>query len=205
MVMDKPLKVSLLISVLAHMLLFLPLELSKANPEQKLDQLNLCYLPPEQPVSQNTRVRLNQPVGPGQQKLHQPDLRLKEKQPARQSADKSEPEAQNKIEIPPEVSPEEQAPYLDYYQSIREKIYEVVLKNYPRYIACGQVRLYFILCSDGRLKEIRLIQEGSTPNRPLQRIALSSVREAAPFIAFPEKLRQKELSFNVAISFELEE
>ncbi|MBN2097131.1 MAG: hypothetical protein JW714_01485, partial [Candidatus Omnitrophica bacterium] len=58
--------------------------------------------------------------------------------------------------------------------------------------------------SDGSVKEVKIIEEDSSPNRLLKGIAQRSLLQAAPFLPFPEGLSQKQLSFNVMVSFELE-
>jgi len=50
-----------------------------------------------------------------------------------------------------------------------------------------------------------VVEERSTPNRLLKEIAKKSLRRASLFASFPEGLGQAQLSFNVIISFELEE
>ncbi|MFC1631153.1 energy transducer TonB [Candidatus Omnitrophota bacterium] len=113
-------------------------------------------------------------------------------------------EQKTQILIPEDLPKEQEALYLDYYQSIRQKIRQFVIRNYPRYIDRGEVCLYFVLLPNGKLDQIRVLSERSCENTQLQQIAEKSVRQAAPFIAFPQQLDQPQLSFNVVISFEVE-
>jgi outer membrane biosynthesis protein TonB len=109
-----------------------------------------------------------------------------------------------KIKIPPEVPREKQDSYLTYYQCIREKIKKFIMDNYSDYVACGEVSLYFVLLSNGDLEQLQVLQAKSSHNRALKEIARSSIQQAAPFLPFPEELSQPQLSFNLVVSFELE-
>ncbi len=93
--------------------------------------------------------------------------------------------------------------YISYYQIVREKIRRAAYQNYAR-DETGEVYLSFIISSDGYLKEVRLVQERSSSSQYLKEIALSSVRNAAPFTSFPKELDYDQLSFNVIVSFETE-
>lgn len=93
--------------------------------------------------------------------------------------------------------------YLSYYQLIREKIRRAAYQNYNR-DASGEVYLSFVISQDGSIKDVRIIDEKSSTNPYLKRIALESVQDASPFPAFPKELDYPHLSFNVVVSFELE-
>lgn len=93
--------------------------------------------------------------------------------------------------------------YKSYYQIIREKIRKFAYLNYKK-LDVGEVFITFSLSNDGRLIDSTVNSHKSTDNEYLRSIAANSVKEAAPFPAFPEKLKNnKDLSFNVIISFEL--
>jgi len=121
------------------------------------------------------------------------------------NADLKPEQKQEKIEIPPELPKEKETLYLSYYQTIRNKIRKYVTKNYPHYIARGEICLYFVLTSNGQLEQIKIIEERSTQNNLLKEISKRSVKAATPFLAFPKGLDQPKLSFNVIISFESED
>jgi len=93
--------------------------------------------------------------------------------------------------------------YISYYQIVREKIKHSAYRNYTR-TETGEVYLSFVISRDGLLKEVRLNQEKSSPNTYLNEIALKSINDASPFPNFPQELNYPQLSFNVAISFEIE-
>lgn len=93
--------------------------------------------------------------------------------------------------------------YLSYYQLIREKIRRAAYQNYNR-DASGEVYLSFVISQEGGIKDVRIIDEKSSTNPYLKRIALESVQDASPFPNFPKELDYPQLSFNVVVSFELE-
>ena len=223
MFLDKTLRITLLISVLFHATTFLPLaHFKNLSVQKKVPALEVTYLAPrkissKEPSAKNKPRRLVKQTNKkdaamkpqvktaralkGQDRL----LKRKEDKPLKSRLAPLKPTSQYaKIEIPPELPKEKEALYLSYYQSIRQKIRTFVVENYPRFIACGEVCLYFILSSNGRLKEINVVEERSNPNRLLREIAEKSLRDASPFSPFPKDLEQPQLSFNVIISFELE-
>jgi len=93
--------------------------------------------------------------------------------------------------------------YLSYYQLIREKIRRAAYQNYNR-DSSGEVYLSFVISQEGSIKDVRIIDEKSSTNPYLKRIALESVQDASPFPNFPKELDYPQLSFNVVVSFELE-
>ncbi len=94
--------------------------------------------------------------------------------------------------------------YNGYYELIREKIRHAAYRNYAQ-TETGEVYLAFVVGSDGNLKDVRYIEERSTPSYYLKDISLRSMKEAAPFPPFPQDLDYPQLSFNVIISFQIEE
>jgi outer membrane biosynthesis protein TonB len=94
--------------------------------------------------------------------------------------------------------------YLNYNERIREKIrnrayFYVETPDFK----VGEVYLTFVLLSDGSLKEVKIIDEKSHADDYLRNIGLRSIKESAPFPAFPSDLKYPELTFNVIISFEV--
>jgi outer membrane biosynthesis protein TonB len=212
---DKTLRISLLISAVFHTVIFLPLLSSFKAPPVKNDSpvIKVTYVqpkrtsivkkratPPPPPKKVEYRVKQHAIPKPGVTKAVKVEKKLVglPAEPAKSGAQYA------KIEIPPELPKEKESLYLDYYRSIREEISRFTLENYSRYIACGEVCLYFVLSADGRLQEIRVVEERSSPNRLLKDVARKSVQQAAPFLSFPEGLTQEQLSFNVIIAFEVE-
>lgn len=113
--------------------------------------------------------------------------------------------AKRKIVIPPIKSEKISNPvYLNYYQLVRSKIKERAYVNYTE-LNAGKVYVTFIIESKGDLKQIKLIEEKTSADKYLKEISLQSVKEAAPFSPFPKDLNYPELTFNISISFEVEE
>lgn len=109
-----------------------------------------------------------------------------------------------KISLPPvEMTKISNPSYISYYQLVREKIRRSAYQNYSR-TETGEIFLSFVIGQDGSLRDIRLIEEKSTPSYYLRDIASRSIRAAAPFPVFPRELDYPQLSFNVIISFEIE-
>lgn len=205
MPLDKPLCFALIISLIFHTVIFLPLANFHDFPIRKsTSALKISYVVPKMiPAVQKKKPEVQKKAMTiGHKADYAPQLKeqLEKEKAINKSLAKNE-----KIEIPPELPKEKEPLYISYYQSIREKIRRYVVKNYPRFIACGEVCLFFVLSADGKLKEIKVVEERSSPNDILKEIAKKSVRQAEPFETFPKNMDQMRLSFNVIISFELEE
>ncbi len=93
--------------------------------------------------------------------------------------------------------------YIGYFQLTRERVKRILYQRYT-YTEEGEVYLSFIVANDGSIREIRVNEEKSSNSPYLREIAVASVKEAAPFPAFPKDLEYPELSFNVIVSFEVE-
>ena len=93
--------------------------------------------------------------------------------------------------------------YLSYYQMIREKIKRAAYQNIS-HNETGEVFISFIVSDDGYLKQVRLIEDKSSPDLALREAALKSIKDASPFPNFHKELDYPQLSFNVVISCELE-
>lgn len=109
-----------------------------------------------------------------------------------------------KITLPPvDIDKSNNPSYISYYQIVREKIKRAAYRNYTR-IEVGEVYLSFIISGDGYIREVRIVDEKSSPSPYLKQIALNSLKDASPFPNFPKDLDYPQLSFNVVISFEAE-
>ena len=109
-----------------------------------------------------------------------------------------------KITLPPiEMAKIDNPSYITYYQIVREKIRRSAYQNYTQNIT-GEVYVSFIISNDGYIRGVRLVEEKTTANDYLENIALRSVKDASPFPNFPKELDYPQLSFNIIISFELE-
>jgi len=90
--------------------------------------------------------------------------------------------------------------YMDYYRLIREKIRANTYRNY-KIEKKGKVLASFLICSDGTLSEVDFHLK-SEDDETLEKIALRSIEESAPFPAFPAELKKySRLQFNISIHF----
>lgn len=109
-----------------------------------------------------------------------------------------------KISLPPIDTTKINNPnYISYYQIVREKIKRAAYQNYTGK-ETGEVTISFVISKEGYLKELSLIEEKSSFSPYLREIALRSVKEASGFPVFPKELDYPQLSFNLAITFEIE-
>ncbi|UCC95345.1 MAG: TonB family protein [Candidatus Omnitrophota bacterium] len=103
-------------------------------------------------------------------------------------------------EIPQEVHLRKIPAYMDYYRLIREKIRGNAYRYYHTRDR-GEVFLSFVIRQNGHIEGLHL-NRGSASNGRLRKIALESVKDAAPFPAFPDELTQyARLQFNISIHF----
>jgi hypothetical protein len=112
---------------------------------------------------------------------------------------------EKRIEIPVFQSEKITNPkYLNYNQSIREKIrahaYQFI--DNPEFTG-GEVYLTFVVASDGRLRNLKVLEHRTHATEFLRQAGVKSVKAAQPFDPFPEGLSFSELTFNVVISFQL--
>ena len=109
-----------------------------------------------------------------------------------------------KIVIPPiDIKKINNPIYVSYYQTVREKIRHCAYNNFAR-AEEGEVYLTFTVSSDGYIRDIRLVEEKSSPNPYLRKVGFASIKQASPFPNFPKELDYPQLTFNVIISFEIE-
>lgn len=89
--------------------------------------------------------------------------------------------------------------YMNYYNTIRERIREKAYMNYHQAMQ-GVVYVSFIILNDGNLYHLNLLEK-STDNNDLLQAARKSIADAAPFPPFPQNLNYPKLHFNVSIHF----
>ncbi|MCM8761180.1 MAG: hypothetical protein NC938_00355 [Candidatus Omnitrophica bacterium] len=94
--------------------------------------------------------------------------------------------------------------YINYYQLIREKIRQALKHHYKRYHKEGEVRLTFILRSDGSLSFFEVDKSASVRDEVLRDIAIRSLKEASPFSPFPKSVDLPSMSFEVTVVFKKE-
>ncbi len=90
-----------------------------------------------------------------------------------------------------------------YYQIVSKQIKKKAI--YPeeakRWSEEGLIYISFILLKDGHLKKIKV--RISSGNEYLDKAALQSIKDAAPFPPFPVQIKEKQLCLNISISFEI--
>ena len=155
--------------------------------------------PPEAMQAQKEKLLL----AAQKKREHLKNTQVKTEGPAKAAANPQPVSSQKDSVIPPLPAGIEKIPsYLDYVQSVREKIKRVANSKYRQRYSSGEVLLNFVLLSDGSLSVIKIIDERSCSNEYLKKIAQESIESASPFKPFPQDLEFRQLSFSVIISFE---
>lgn len=221
MVFDNSIKVAIIISVFFHSIIFFAWPaISIFFPKKAVRPFEITYcrikspkivmpkrlpLPKETPPVEKNLSKITQAqkekimAVKRKQEEHDKKSLPKTEQPKKDLADV----VKSDIVIPPIPAGLEKLPaYLDYVQSVREKIKRVANRKYRKSYPTGEVFLNFVLLSSGELSVIKIIGERSCSNEYLRKIALESIQDASPFDSFPSDLEFKELSFSVVISFE---
>lgn len=221
---DEAFKYALLISCAIHLCIIIPLSIVNAHHIRKTTKvIEIAYqrLKMQQkeinsPALKNkiakegkenrTQVALGKEANPmpfvkDVSKLSESRFELPKKLPA----EVVNLEVKRKVSVPPLKSEKINNPiYQDYYQIVRGRIKDRAYANYSK-LDSGEVYLTFVIVADGTLKQMKIIDERTKANEYLKAISLKSIQESTPFPPFPPNLNYPELSFNVVISFELEE
>lgn len=130
------------------------------------------------------------------------------KEPAK--AGKSSPEEASKIVIKQPISS-----YIEATASVDVQGLRLVPPSYSQIVRNriidnletmksgveGDVYVRFVISSDGRLKEMNIIDEKSSDSGFLRSAAFEAVKAAAPFPAFPATVNIPEIVFTCEISF----
>jgi len=99
--------------------------------------------------------------------------------------------------------------YLSYRGKIRKKIQEKVYYYSEEYFYFdnpleGKIFVSFTIDNKGILNNLNILDEKSTQNSLLKRIVTASINSASPFDVFPPDLRYDQRTFHLEISFEVE-
>ncbi len=160
---------------------------------------------------QNQRVKINQKPPPNLT-LKSPPAYIPVKNPLLETQKKDvftqklKPQETSKIKteinlITPKDFPGPLPAYMGYYELIRNKIKNQAYQLYMS-SAQGKMFLAFTLSEDGKITEVAIDREKSSPNTELKDIALASLEKAAPFPHFPAELKEfKTLAFKLYIVF----
>lgn len=223
---DKLLQIAFLVSVITHgIILFQNPNLNFFSTPKKEQRLEVSYIKIKPPQETKTEPKTQNPA----KKL--PFLKLSSKIAAerivpppfidkesifnainQRDANFSKPAflkpgiiaIKKKITLPPiDMDKINNPSYISYYQIVREKIKRAAYQNYTGR-EVGEVTISFVISDDGYLRDLGLMEEKSSPSAYLREIALRSVKDASPFPNFPKELTYPKLSFNLAITFEIE-
>ena len=206
---------ALLVSILIHSVIFLGIPYMKFVPSRRvLKKLEISYykekkMPRRRLVDRKPESILKKlPKITKEEILKTPktsSTKTKKAKKKTMPAIKHVKEKKFEAVVKEEKDASKKATYISYYKAIREKIKEHVNRNYPKSknLGEGEVFLSFVVASSGELLQVRVIENRSVNNTPLRSIAINSVRDANPFPEFPKGMSQYQITFNVAISFEL--
>jgi TonB family protein len=206
-------KVSLLISIIVHSaILFRNPNFNLKSLNKKETKLEVSYIKPK--AEPEKEIKLEKTAKEKFLKLP-PKIRIEKRIPPPFTYSKSifdkpasiKPDIiaiKKKITLPPiDMAKNKDPLYISYYQTVREKIKRAAYQNYTGN-EIGEVTVSFVISSEGYLKDLRIIPEKSHSSQYLKEITLKSIRDASPFPNFPKELDFPQLSFNLAITFEIE-
>jgi outer membrane biosynthesis protein TonB len=91
--------------------------------------------------------------------------------------------------------------YVSYYQLIRGQIRDSLKRNYKVRSGEGYVRVMFTLAANGSLVSVEADEPGSTNDKTLLDVSVRSVKDAAPFPAFPKALSLPKMTFDLVMNF----
>ena len=214
---NKTLHLAVLVSILAHSVLFLSAPNIPFLPSKRsLGKLNITYYKIKEIVKKEKVATNREPIIRELPKITKEEIlkppktaakNLKEPQPTPRRTTSAENTKEKTFAKVVEVEQDDakNATYISYYKAVREKIRQRADKNYPknRKLAEGEVFLSFVVASSGELLQVKVVNEKSSQSRFLRNIAINSIRDASPFPAFPKGMRSYQITFNVIISFEL--
>jgi len=90
--------------------------------------------------------------------------------------------------------------YMTYYRLVRERVRANAFRNYNG-DEKGDITVVFVILSSGKLKDVSF-EDSFNSSKELEYIVLKSIKESAPFPAFPARLsRYTKLTFSIPIYF----
>ena len=212
-------EIALVVSIIAHgIILFQNPDLYHPPQKEKEQELEVSYvkeqaqpLPKREPfLNMPPKVTLNKRIPPPF--IDKENILKADKTTHLRNIEFNKPSIakpdilaiKKKITLPPiEMNKINNPSYISYYQIVRETIKRHAYQNYTGR-EVGEVTISFVISNDGILKELRLVGERSSSSEYLRETALRSVKDASPFPRFPTELEYPKLSFNLAITFEIE-
>lgn len=108
-----------------------------------------------------------------------------------------------KIAMAPLKTEKGQSPsYLAHSELLRETIKRALRLIYSG-SETGEIRVAFVIAKDGNLKDVHILENGSSPSPHLRELALRGIKQAAPYAPFPKELDYPQLSYSEEISFQI--
>jgi outer membrane biosynthesis protein TonB len=198
--MDISFRNSVFISIAIHLLIFFPLLNSINENPRNRDRILVDYIIlKEAKAAAEKRVAETRPAVT-------PKVEMKAKAEPRPAPSAAPAKKQAAERVSQEIAKKQARikstkDYINYYDLIREKIRQRLKDHYSRQYREGEVRLVFVLRSDGTLTSEEADSAYSTQDASLIDIALKSLKEASPLPPFPKALDLPEMSFDLTVVF----
>lgn len=152
--------------------------------ETVIELLKPEYLPSEYQIAKEKKIDKNQE--------EKPDLSVDKKKKAIENTEIKKEKMQEQSEF---------EALLRYQDSLKQKVQEN--RRYPRralrHRIEGKTKVCFTVLSSGRLEDVDLIL--TSGYEILDRASLMAVRQAAPFLRFPESITENKLSVVIELVF----
>jgi TonB family protein len=215
--MDRVFLITMIVSLLGHILLFCPWSALKAHKLSKsFQEIEISYFE----IKPNPPEEIKQTKAPPAEKkdnnkeITQEQAIKKEAQDEQKKTATSEIDKKENIPLPSLTKEEQMVArdfaslskepvFLDYYRAIREKIKISAHRHKPAFFSSGEVYIFFILDKQGELRRLKVIDSKSDPSTVLREAAMRSVEDASSFPPFPQGLNREQISFNIIIAFEV--
>lgn len=216
MFQDKTFQVALFVSALFHVALLFQtppfeIEINKSLKQLEVTYQNIKSLPSEvklldpQDKKYQNKIQVVKSIPKDLPSFLKDNFSVKNFKLVQDKPKASKVSSQEKKKVTPKLDSkmDNNPMYKNYYEMIRENIKKEAYRNYTKYEE-GEVYLSFVISQEGQLLDINLFKEKSKASEFLQNIALKSVKNAGPYPKFPTELNYPKLTFNVIISFELD-
>lgn len=92
--------------------------------------------------------------------------------------------------------------YLQYFQTIRERIRYYAQRHVSRLSQRGEVFVRFVISAAGQMQSVEVDAARSSRDAALQRMSCDSVRQSGPFPPFPSTFNQPQITFHIIIQYE---
>ncbi len=203
--MDITLRNAILISLAIHILVIVPgyNNLLFKDRIRQRDRMTVDYVVLDEPRAVYERKTARTTAA------ETPKVEIREKveaeaAPAAPPARKQAAQAQAQEAARKQAKIKSTKDYINYYQLIREKIRQRLKSHYGRQHGEGEVRLEFLLRSDGALLAADANRGASTQDAALVEMALKSLKEASPLPPFPKAIDLPRMSFDLTVVFKKE-